>query len=253
MRITAMLNDTRVSRSMIVDAISMDPVLSGRLLRLANSPIYALQRSISNLSAAVAAVGNQAISDSMLICGIGDSFGTKIMKSRAGREIWMHSLATALIASDLSRLARLGAADVAFSCGLLHDVGKLVMLRADSMTYTRLLDQATDKDDICSIETENYGFDHAELGYYAAEYWKLPPDVCNMIRFHHRPKDAEKPAEAVTILSIADQFVSLRQREQEIDELLESEAAKSFKFSEFQLNHIWDSMIDRLRELMRIF
>ena len=251
-RITSMLHDMRVSRSMIADAISLDPVLSTRILRLANSSAYSQQREVTSVSAAIAAVGNRAISDILLVSGVGDSFGRKVLTSPTGRNVWLHSLATGTIASDLCRLARLKNAEDAFSCGLLLDLGQLIMLRADSEFYPTVVDNVPPSEDVCAIERAVYGFDHAELGYYAAESWQLPEHICQMIKYHHRPVDTIDESEIIAMLSIADQLVSLRQSFEEIDELVESDVVRSYGFTEFQLDHVWDGMIDRVTEMMQM-
>jgi len=253
MRISAMLQDMRVSQNAIAHAISLDPVLAARILRLANSPIYALQRTVTNLTMAVSAVGNRAISETILISGIGDSFGVKVMNSDTGKSIWFHLLATALAASDLCRLAKLRGSEEAFTCGLLHDIGKLIFLRADPDFYGRVMERGVDEGDLSTVEKEVFGFDHAELGFLAAESWRLPATVCNMIRYHHRPSMATEALAMTGIVSIADSLVTLRQAGQPIEGLLYSSAVASFGFNEIQFDYIWDNLVERLKELMNVF
>jgi putative nucleotidyltransferase with HDIG domain len=253
MRISAMLPDMNVSQHAIANAIKTDPVLAARILRLANSPIYALQRTVTNLTMAVSAVGNRAISESILISGIGDSFGLKILSSATGKAVWAHLLATGMAASDLCRLARLRGSEEAFSCGLLHDIGKLIFLRADTEFYLKVMARAQEEGDLIAVERDIFGFDHAELGALAAESWRLPGPVCEMIRYHHEP-DLAKEAMAVTnVLAIADKLVNLKQAGMEVGEIVESKAAQNFGFSEIQLDYVWDSLEVRLREMMRVF
>ncbi len=253
MRISSMLQDMRVSQNAIAHAISLDPILASRILRLANSPIYSLQRTVTNLTMAVSAVGNRAISESILISGVGDSFGLKVMSSVTGKKVWFHLLATALAASDLCRLAKLRGSEEAFTCGLLHDIGKLILLRADPSFYETVLERGADEGDLSSVEQEVFGFDHAELGFLAAESWRLPSPVCTMIRYHHRPAMAQDALAMMSILSVADGLVTIKQAGGEVSGLLNTQAAVSFGFNEIQFDYIWDNLVDRLRELMQVF
>jgi putative nucleotidyltransferase with HDIG domain len=250
-RISAMLQDYNVSQRAVANAISQDPALSLRILRLANSPIYALQRTVSNMSDAVAAVGNNSIAESLMITGIGDSFGSRVLNSEAGREIWFHLLATAMTAGDMCRAAKLRGADEAFSGGLLHDIGKLILLKADSALYTNVLDLGKKEGDVRDIEREIFGFDHVELGFRAAESWNLPPGVCDMIRCHHDPSLATEGIAVTRVVSLANSLANLKNQGLDIDDLLMSETVIGFGFTTEQFEEIWETTLVRIREVMR--
>ncbi len=252
-RVSALLSDMNVSQTAIANALSLDPILSSRILRLANSPIYALHGTVTNLASAVATVGNMAISEAMMISGISDSFGRKILRSAAGKEIWFHSLATAMAASEICRLAQMRGADEAFSCGLLHDIGKLILLRADYPFYIEIMARATDEVALAAVEREVFGFDHAELGTAAAIGWKLPAAVSHMIRFHHEPSNATAGIAMAHIINIADTLVTLKMADAEMDELLISKWALAFRIEVSQFEMIWDTISPRLDEVVQTF
>ncbi|CAN5421562.1 HDOD domain-containing protein [soil metagenome] len=251
MRIHGMLSDMNVSQSAIANAISLDPTLATKVLRLANSPLYSLERRVTNLSAAVSAIGNHALAETLLVSGVNDSFGGRLLNSSVGKYIWFHLLSTAMAASELVKLAGLRGADEAFSCGLLHDIGKLILLRADPSFYVRMMERGRAGEDLPQLERAILGFDHAELGATAAELWKLPGPVCTMIRFHHEPQKATEGMAITRIINIADRLVHLKMESQEIDDLLFSETVLGFGFSAAQFETIWEHLIVRLRELTR--
>ncbi len=253
LRITEMLGDLNISQNKIADAISLDPILATRILRLANSAIFSPEHSVTNLPTAIAAIGNNAIREILMISGLGDSFGRRILSSPTGKEIWMHLLATAMLASDMCRLARMRGSDEAFSCGLLHDMGKLILLRADSPLYSSVLERATEEGDLSAIEREVFGFDHAQLGADACIAWNLPEPLCNMIRYHHRPTDAPMGMALTRIVSIADTLVHLKIEDREIDELLYSDTILGFGFSSAQFDALWEDVVIRLNDLMHTF
>lgn len=246
-----MLQDYNLSQRAVADAISQDPVLSLKILRLANSPIYAQQRTVANMTDAVAAVGNTSISEALMISGIGDTFGNRILNSEAGRDIWFHLLATAMTASEMSRLAKLRGAEEAFSGGLLHDIGKLILLKADHPRYVNVIDLGKRAEDLRMIEREVFGFDHAELGFRAAESWNLPAAVCDMIRWHHEPALATEAIAVTRIVSLANSLTDLKSRDLDIDDLLYSDAVMGFGFSVAQFEEIWENVLIRVRDVMR--
>lgn len=245
-RIQTLISDLNSSSQKIADAISLDPVVSSRILSLANSPIYALHGTITNLSEAVTVVGNNAISEQLLVCGVSDAFGRKILDSATGRSIWIHSLATALTASAICRFAKLRGAEEAFSCGLLHDVGKLILLRADAPFYSDLLKSGEEVGDISVIERKVLGFDHAELGAAAGISWKLPGPVCHMIRYHHEPDKTTAGVALAHVLQTADQFVKNRIAFDDPNDIFTNIELRKFDLNEDQFDEIWDEVTLRL-------
>ena len=252
-RISTLLSDLNASQSAIAEAISYDPIFSSRLLRLANSPIYALHGTVTNLISAVSTVGNNAISEMLMISGVSDSFGRKILNSPAGQKIWHHLLATAMAASEICHVAKMRGADEAFSCGLLHDIGKLILLRADAPFYTSILEEASCDGALSEIEHRMFGFDHAELGADAAVSWELPGAVSHMIRYHHQPEKVTAGVAMANILHIADKFVTLRLLELDLIELFESEPVKMLGLKPKQFDKIWESVSVRLEEVTATF
>lgn len=251
-RISAMLSDFNTSQSTLAQAISIDPVLSTRLLRLANSAIYGLHGTVTSVANAVSTVGYLAISEILMMSGVSDAFGRKILSSPQGKEIWQHSLATAMVASEICRASSLSGAEDAFSCGLLHDIGKLIFLRADAPAYTRIL-QTGSEDEILALENASFGFDHAELGAAAAEKWKLPEAVCDMIRHHHQPSMATQGIAMAHILNLADSFVTLKAEESPVDELLRSHTATTLGLDEELMDKLWAFVSLKLNESAQTF
>lgn len=246
LRIQTLIADINSSSQKIADAISLDPVISSRILSLANSPIYALHGTITNLSDAVTIVGNNAISEQLLVCGVSDAFGRRILESPTGRAIWIHSIATALVATTICRRAKLRAAEEAFSCGLLHDVGKLILLRADAPFYSDLLKSGEEVGDVSVIERRILGFDHAELGAAAAIAWKLPGPVCHMIRYHHHPERTTAGIALAHVLRTADEFVKGRIAFEDPAKFFVRAELRKFDLSEEDFDQIWDEVTLRL-------
>jgi putative nucleotidyltransferase with HDIG domain len=249
LRISNLVADLNVSQHRIADAIALDPVISSRILGLANSAIYGLHGTTTNLTEAVSVVGNRAISEQLLVCGVNDAFGRKILNSPTGRTIWIHSLATALAANEICRRARLRGADEAFSCGLLHDIGKLILLRADAPFYSDLLKSGEEVGDISVVERRVFGWDHAELGAAAGLSWKLPGPVCHMIRYHHEPDQTTAGVALAHVLQTADEFVNSRIAFDDPEVFMSDTKISKFNLDADAYDDIWDHVTVRLSEM----
>lgn len=253
-QISAMLGDLNVSQNALANKISLDPVLAARILRLANSALYSMGTEVTNLRTAVSSIGNNAISEILMMSSVSDSFGRQVLGSAVGKKMWKHLLATALAASGLCKLAGLRGVDEAFTAGLLHDIGKLILLRAGPPLYSSLLERSEAESlDISIIERETFGFDHVDLGVAAAKEWNLPDTICNILRFHHEPLKVSSDIAVTRIINIADTLVYLKTAEADIGDLLFSEVILGFGFTSQQCDELWDDVVLRLDEISGSF
>lgn len=253
LKISSLLQDVNVSQRKIAETIGYDPMLAARILRLANSPIYSFQQSVTNLTSAVGAVGNRAIYEIVLMNMVSDSFGREIRNSVIGRDIWLHSLAVAIGARELAAMLQMRGTEEAFSCGLLHDIGSLLLFRADSQTYADIFNQC-ERDDLSPLEKDVYGFDHAQIGAMAANRWNLSEPVCNMILYHHEPTETKQALFMTHIINVADQLAYVKNQKQSIGvEFLTSASVMNLGFTAAQLEIVWNKVVVQLREIIQTF
>ena len=254
-KISDLLQNVNAAPRDIADAIGCDPMLAARILRLANSPVYARSRSITTLSQAVVAVGNKAIYEMVMIGATTDVFGKEIYSSKIGRANWEHSIAVAIIARELCNLLKMRGTEEAFVCGLLHDIGKILLLRHDSKLYTELHD-STEVNDLPEKEKEIYGFDHAQLGALAAHRWGLPEPLCHMILNHHNPAKAEQALFMTYVTNVADGLTDLKICGLEVanhNGFLRAESLETLRLSFGQLEEIWEKAAPSLQEIIKTF
>ena len=253
LKISSLLLDINISQRKIAEAIGYDPMLASRVLRLANSPIYAFQQSVTNLSSAVSTIGNKAIYEMILITSVADSFGREIRNTVIGRDNWLHSLAVAFAARELASILKMRGTEEAFSCGLLHDIGSLLLFRADAALYTDIFKRA-ERDNLSRLEREVYGFDHAQVGAFAAHRWNLSEPVCNMILHHHRPSEAPQALLMTNIINVADNLAYLKNQKMPLDEdFLLSVPVTTLGFRSHQLETVWEKVVLNLREVLKAF
>lgn len=167
-KLMLLIADENVSFREVARLFSLDPVLAGQILRLANSGMYGRQVEIQSVLQAVAVLGLKNISR----IAIAASLGNCLPKPASPwiREWWRHSIAAALTA-DRAGLEL----DFGYTAGLLHSVGRLALYRHSPEEYPELVDTAHRENlDVLSCEREQFGVDHAELSGLILARWGLP-------------------------------------------------------------------------------
>lgn len=174
----------------LVDKMSQDPSMAIRILRIANSSFYGMSREIGSLREAVVLLGLNRIRDML----IGICFSKMLSAWHKDFDyslFWRHSMAVAECTRQLANYTGTSP-DLAFTAGLLHDIGDLVIVMLFPDEFSQLI-QVSAK---FGIETEQklLGFDHMTLGGKAAQYWNLPQEIQEAIEQHETPPkpDADK-------------------------------------------------------------
>jgi HD-like signal output (HDOD) protein len=169
--------------------ISLDPVLTGKVLKLVNSAYYSLGKEVTSLTHAIILLGintvkNLALSTAVLKCvGGKDSFRCLSMD-----DFWVHSLGVGVISRSFARLTGIPVTDQEdfFVAGLLHDLGKIPMNRCYPDLYRRALEEANHENRaLFELEKAHLGLDHCHVGGLIAEKWRLHRDFSDVFHFHH--------------------------------------------------------------------
>jgi HD-like signal output (HDOD) protein len=180
-KVVAALRDPDVDARKIGEALSQDPILAAKVLRLANSSFFGGQRSMASIDAAVALIGTQALSRLVVAGGVSSSFGA--VPGIDLPTFWRDALVVATAAHKLA--PRLGAeGEEAYVCGLLHATGHLILCK----TYPDIADfvftgyAVVRGAELAVIEVENFGIDHANVGALWVETIGFPQPVADTIR-----------------------------------------------------------------------
>ncbi len=195
-RLLELLGDENHSIPDVVKIVENDAVMTSKILRVANSAALAPRVPVTSVITAINNMGEK------MILGIAiESCSGKVFKnaldgydSKAG-ELWDHSLCTAIASRLLaSHTKNETSSNLAFTAGLLHDIGKSIIsefLTGNTADMVSQFDEGR-TDSFLTAEKKVTGFDHAELGYELAQHWKLPEPLANTIRFHHNPADVDE-------------------------------------------------------------
>ncbi|MEZ6096138.1 MAG: HDOD domain-containing protein [Pirellulaceae bacterium] len=186
--------------NVVIELIECDPVLSAKVLAVANSPLYGHSRRISAIPRAAILLGLRTLSNLAITLSTKEVFGKKdICEYR--RRLQEHSLATAVTSRLIA--AQVGGMDTstAFLCGLLHDLGKLPFLDHAHAPYVEKCWERQSNADPLLEEEKRFGTNHAKIGAQYISKMALPPDVSMAIADHHTA--AAKPYGLADVLTIA--------------------------------------------------
>lgn len=193
-QIQKVINDPNVSAGQIASVLSEDPAMSVKVLKLTNSAFYGLAREVESVKQAVVIVGLEAIKNLVLSASVLDMFKGEDFDHDFQERFWRHSLAVGFCGRIVARKARAKGVvdpDAAFSSGLLHDIGKMILscfLKEEYKKFTEA--RAADKSSLDMIVEQNVlGYDHSQIGATLAEQWKLPQRLAEAIAYHHNPLD----------------------------------------------------------------
>jgi len=202
MEITSAAAKEDVDTRTIADMLKRDAALSAHVLRIVNSPVYSPRAQIVSLQQAVARVGAIKIREIALVIAC----RTGVFKAKGYEkeidEVFTHSIGTALFAQEIARNTRSNVED-AFLCGLLHDVGRPVVLQA-LVTLLREARVVADREAVLGLVSEL----HEAAGSALAKAWALPDTVVTALARHHSPR-LEQEGVPVRIVSLADRFAHL--------------------------------------------
>ncbi len=235
----------------VVGVLESDPGLSMRLLRLVNSAGYALRVRCTSVRHAAALVGMRRLHQLATTAAVLDLFETN---SPSVKSLLSHAAVVGAFCRYIAVHVDL-APDELFTCGFLHDIGKLMLIDAEGESYLALVEQAGEAPDaLYLLEQEKYGFDHAVLGAHVLKNWRIPNPVPRVVAWHHNVARAYQadPAIAAMVqaLRLADQLSYLVRTHSEADGILaaaQSPAATYLGMSEAQLSSMW-SDLSRLSE-----
>lgn len=207
-QIQKVINDANVSADQIASILSEDPAMSVKVLRLTNSAFYGLSREIESVKHAVIIIGLEAIKNLVLSASVLDMFKGKSIDADYQEKFWRHSLATAFACRLIAKKYRINVMvdpDAAFSAGLLHDVGKMVLscfLEEEYKKFREARAANTTSQDY-EVEQELFGFTHAEIGGFLGQQWKIPQKLIDAISHHHNPGEINKESAFACVVNIA--------------------------------------------------
>jgi len=209
-RLTKLISDENSTMQDFEKMMKMDPTLVLRLLRVVNSSYYALRQKVDSISRAVVIIGMNNLRNMIVTETLKDIFKESQEQDAFSRNrLWLHCAAVSICSQMISERIFGQNGENAFLCGILHDIGMIV----EDQTAHDLFNHACkayaqDSGTIIDHEKEIIGTDHCEVGYLLAKDWKLPFEVQEGIKQHHKALKEVSPSSITGIIQISEYIVS---------------------------------------------
>lgn len=203
-RIAEVLENPYSSSAKVGEVVGKDPSLSAKLLKLVNSPFYGYPSKIDSIDRAVCIIGANDLTTLALGISVLNSFDDVPEELMNMRGFWRHSITCGVAARFLASKRPGLTEERFFIAGLLHDIGRLVIIRGLPAAFTKALFLSRDQEaPLYQTERDVLGFDHAVVGGFLFKEWRLPSSLERAIRFHHNPQTATNTLEPA-IIHVAD-------------------------------------------------
>ncbi len=257
-RVAKTLNNESSTPQQAAAVIEADPSLTAALLRMANSSAINRGKQIDSVSKAVTVLGREQVKSLALGVSISSAFKGLPTTLVSVQDFWKHSLYCATAARLVALKAGIEEADTAFTAGLLHDIGHLVMFAYQPEQSIKALEASREAyDGILNYQTENelLGFDHTDIGAELARLWELPDTIIECIDHHHAPLQHDKPSDLLMAVHIANTVAILSAHESEdLSEAppIEAAAWEQLGLKWFDLIELMDQCREQTAELTKL-
>ena len=179
-----LVEDPDTTAGKLTDLLSSDPALAARVLKIANSAMFSRQREITTLNQAIMVIGFKALKGIIVAATLRQLNRTH---GDVEKMLWQNSMCTAMGAHVISKNLKKRYLDEVFLLGLLHDLGKLVLLRQTVDDYKKVLGMIRQGKQFFEAEQEVLGFAHPLIGALVAKKWNFSAETCQIILHHHDP------------------------------------------------------------------
>jgi HD-like signal output (HDOD) protein len=183
-RIMTLAAQDNSNAQQVANLVKFDPSFSAELLRFANSALFGVRRSVSGLTQAIVLLGLDRVKTLATLVVMNRMVRSSV-KIEALRKVWIHSLATALIAEEAAPRMRV-CRDTGYTAGLMHNLGALGLMSAYPDAYSKMLEVSNDYGfDLLNTERDLFEIDHCEAGCYLAQDWDFPDELAASMATHH--------------------------------------------------------------------
>lgn len=245
--VSRLMNDPNSSTAQIAKLISYDQVLSAKVLKMVNSPIYGFPGRISSIQHALVLLGFNVIRGVIISTSVFDAM------NRTTVGLWEHSVGCSMACAEIARVAGFKEPEEYSVPGLLHDLGKVVA--AEQLPEMKKdIDILIKTEDVTYYEAESrlLGFAHDRINAWLCEQWHLPEKIREGMVYHHGPLSAQHYPQVACVVHLADFLIKLYEYGSSGDDCvpyLEPKALEILGLKTKNLDAIVDNLGDRLMEV----
>jgi putative nucleotidyltransferase with HDIG domain len=220
LKMTRMINEANYNMSAVAGEIKQDQILAAKVIRLCNSAFIGLKKKVDSIDRALVFIGEKLLLQLLLTASL-ELFLTDSVQgySLCKGGLFQHALGTAIVSGELAELTGKAAPEIAYTAGLLHDIGIIVLDQFISSVHPFFYRRTQiDGVELCEVESEKLGITHPQAGKQLAENWSLPDNLADVIRHHHYPEKAQVDPELTHLVYLADLLMNRFQ----VGQILES-------------------------------
>ena len=210
LKILRLIDDEEYAIAQLTEEIRKDQVISARTLKLCNSVMYSGRNKIETLDHALVFLGMKLLVKLVISASVENLFthsGAGYSLCKGG--LYHHAIGTAIIAEKLANLTGKAKPGLAYTAGLLHDIGKVVLDQHIASAYPLFYRQMFEEgNNFAEAEKRILGVDHTEVGSELAQKWSFPESLIETIRYHHRPQNSGQYHDLVHLVYLADLLMS---------------------------------------------
>ena len=263
-KIIELVEDPTSTAQDLHSVISNDPALCSRILKVVNSAFYGLPRQIGSINRAIVLLGLNAVKNIAIAASLTKLFrGGDLCPSFSARDLWIHSIASAMCCKLICDEMKLGLPDEAFLSGLIHDIGIMVEMQAmrdklvEVFSNMRYEDDGSPLTNLCELEEQYCGADHTAFGSGLCEVWKFPKSFTYVTGYHHNPLVLpERNRTLASIVYIADRVtaeIGFGFRSDVASTEIESSILAEIDMTSEQLNTIKEKLPQAFEEIEATF
>lgn len=221
LKIIRMIRDDKRSLQDMAEDIRKDQVITAKVIQLCNSAFFSKKMNVDSIDRALVLLGEKQLLQLVVSAVFKDFFvlnsqGYSLCKGG----LFNHALGTALISERLAKLNGSVSADTAYTAGLLHDIGKVVLDQYMGKAYPYFYRRTQeDGENLLTVEQEVFGITHNQVGMMLAKHWALPEDLLDVIIHHHHPEQSSVYSDLTHLVYMADLLMSRFLTGQELERL----------------------------------
>jgi putative nucleotidyltransferase with HDIG domain len=228
-KILRMVREGRYSFKELASEVKQDQVISAKLLKLCNSAFFGRRIIADSIDRVLVMLGEKQLIQTIMSVSFEDFFTGNIRGySQCKGGLFNHAVGAAMICENLARKSECVAPDIAYTAGLLHDIGKVVLDQHMGRAYPFFYSKTQlENEELIKAEREIFGITHDEAGAMLARQWSLPENLFDAIKNHHNPENAEKERVLSSVVYLADLIMSRFLVGQELERLDAEHVKKS--------------------------
>ncbi|MEE4352114.1 MAG: HDOD domain-containing protein [Desulfatiglans sp.] len=210
MEVNKMLQDYDTSINELSKTIEKDQAMVPKILKLVNSAFFGFRSKVSDINRAIIVLGFNTVRNAIVSISIINAFSKKeIPEDFDIAEFWKHSIGVAVTSKHLAKMTGMNRAEDYFTGGLLHDIGKVVLVQYFRDLFKKVW-ISTHENNLSFYEAEKKEIPiaHPRIGGYLAKKWQLPVGLVDTIRFHHGPAETANDYELLMIVHAANIIVN---------------------------------------------